>query len=719
MDKFKMTTTRALLILLAICASGILLFDYRYLQPYVESQKLSTLREQAGRTEYGARTVLRNEQDELARLAKAVTQGENGRAFIKRQTRKGQFGEYAQSVLSPAGIELAWISDATGGIVSAWSKDGEKVAPITAAAPPSADSDRQAFGGLMYSQNGLILFARRTLRDGKSTVGYIWLARKVGSAMLGRIGSASGGKLTFVPNKPLPKGGDVQKTVSNVMWLQGQDKLVVAWEARDAAGKDVGYYRSDVPVMQICHQALAARKTILIILSLSVGLALLLVLVAQVLLAGPLSRLLKRIGQLESGEQPSADFTDQLHGEPLMLARRLMSAFDKATRQSMTDKTTGLANGRLFTQVLDDFYHQARRYNRRLSLIAMEAYSDSSDADNESDTGWLAEAARAIESCCRKADLPARTSGNRFSILLPETSAGDADVVAERIRTSMQEKLGDVSVCIGITDLNSGLIHDSEQMHAQAIDALDRAKALGADRTVQAYDQTEYLLSAGYKDGSPLDSLHEKFIGLDSRLKSLFLQDIEGIVEMLERRDSHMANHARKVRRYAVLIARQMELPLRVVGRIRIAATLHDIGMAALPDAVLLCPGELNDSQLALVKQHPLIGVRIMEDMEFLEQEIPAVRYHHERYDGTGYPEGIGGAAIPLTARILTVADTFDALTSPRTFRNAMTPAEAIEEIQTSAGTKFDPYVTEAFVTVAERMGEKFWGVENLQELWV
>ena len=122
---------------------------------------------------------------------------------------------------------------------------------------------------------------------------------------------------------------------------------------------------------------------------------------------------------------------------------------------------------------------------------------------------------------------------------------------------------------------------------------------------------------------------------------------------------------------------------------------MHDIGMLSLPDSVLLCPDELNEEQTRAMQSHPLLAVQMMQGMEFLDQEIPAVRSHHEHFDGTGYPDGLAGAAIPLTARILAVGDSFDAITSPRTFRGAKTQAEAMEEIRQGAGTQFDPAVVQ------------------------
>jgi HD-GYP domain-containing protein (c-di-GMP phosphodiesterase class II) len=166
-----------------------------------------------------------------------------------------------------------------------------------------------------------------------------------------------------------------------------------------------------------------------------------------------------------------------------------------------------------------------------------------------------------------------------------------------------------------------------------------------------------------------------------------------------------MADHARNVRRYSVMLARELGLSERMTKRIEIAATLHDVGLLALPDSVLLSKHNLSKQEKHLLRQHPLISVRVMEGMEFLEQEIPAVRYHHEWFDGSGYPEGLSGSAIPLSARILAVADAFDAMTSSRTFREAFSVERALAELRKNSGTQFDPDIVEALCRMAGRIG--------------
>jgi diguanylate cyclase (GGDEF)-like protein len=571
--------------------------------------------------------------------------------------------------------------------------------------------------GMVRADGSTMLFARRHVPrpdDPGALVGDLWVTRSFDATFLRSIKSGEYLLLVFVADAPLPAVQRGREAADCRLWHKGADELSVAWVLHDVTGKALGYLRADIDVKHIHLQATAARRMTLITLSLSAGAILLVILATQILIAGPVFRLLRRLQTIDSGGKV-ADLTKDLHGEPLILARRLESAFDKLAHMSRTDELTGLANRRHFLEVLRAFYHQARRYNRPLSLIQIDIdfFKAVNDACGHQGGDELIKAiARDIETACRKADLPARLGGDEFVILLPETSSTDAAVMAERVRQAVganaiaAARLNmKVTVSIGITDLNAGEIASPEEMLGLADRAMYAAKELGRDRIVQAHDLAGVTWK-GEQSGHRVDTLHKKLAGLDTEFKGLFLRAIQEVIEVLEQRDPYMVAHALKVRHYAVLIANEMELPDRVVQRVEIAGMLHDIGMLALPDSILLCPGELDEPQWQVLRRHPLLSVRIMEGMEFLEQEIPAVRYHHERFDGKGYPEGIAGASIPLTARILAVAEAFVGMSSPRSFRAPHSPQEALKEIVAGSGTQFYPKVLEAFQALAQRLGD-------------
>ena len=720
----KLTSPGVLLIVAVLAAGGIFLLDAFYLQPHVTGQRDAALREQATKTASSGRLALQAEEASLLSICSTWAQNGEIAGLIGNSTCEKRFAALADKIFCDKQVELAWLSDRKGKIAVTWTcptrhqvlkHKSALAAVLTERTQDFVNHESDSDVTLIKISSQVIMLARQKI-GGDKTNQYLWMGRFLNSSSLERIGSTIGSKLVFVAMATVPQGAFADKSQTHALWPIGEDKLAVAWLAYNAGGKALGCFRADVQAVHIYRQASAARRMSLIVLSMSIALSLLVIMGTHILIAGPVIRLLKRLKSMEVGQENSKDLSKDLHGEPLVLARQLESAFDKLAHMSQTDQLTELANRRHFEEVLDCFYHQARRYNRPLSLIIMDI--DFFKAIN--DTGGhaagddlLKVVAGIIEQACRKADLPARFGGDEFAVLLPETSIEDAAAVAERIREAVCDDdyqvnsvQVNVTMSIGLTDLNAGAIDSGETMLALADRALYAAKEGGRNRVVRAYDLDGIGFGHAEKNGK-INTLYKKLAGLDNQFKGLFLQAIEEIMEILEQRDPHMADHALKVQRYAVLLAQEMELPERVVKRIEIAAMLHDIGMLAMPDAVLLCPHELDDKKLKIMQKHPLYSVRIMEGMEFLEQEIPAVRYHHERYDGQGYPEGLTGAAIPLTARILAVADIFDAMTSFRTFRDAKSCQDALAELQRVAGSQLDPVVVETFVTMANRMGDE------------
>ena len=427
----------------------------------------------------------------------------------------------------------------------------------------------------------------------------------------------------------------------------------------------------------------------------------------------PMARLRRRVQALAEGSATTGEISKDMRGQAFALARNLESALDKLAHLSRTDELTGLANRRHFEEVFSLFFQQARRYHRPMSVMVMDLdfFKAVNDTGGHSVGDDLLKAVSGcVVSACRRADLPARLGGDEFAVLLPETSAVDAAAVAERIRDTVAQRTMvvkgveiHVTVSLGIADLSPETAQTPKDLIALADEALYQAKQQGRDRVVRADGNGP----GRRRSVDPrVPSIHTKLAGLDNQFQNVFLDAVREIVKMLERRDPHMADHARKVQRGSVLIAWEMELPDRMVRRLEVAAMLHDIGMLVLPDEVLLCPGDLTDEQLELIRRHPLLGVQIMEAMQFLESEIPAVRHHHEWYNGSGYPQGLAGPAIPLMARILAVADGFVAITSPRSFRSARSIDQALAELHAAAGGQFDPGVVDALAAAVARHGQ-------------
>ncbi|UCF98395.1 MAG: HD-GYP domain-containing protein [Spirochaetaceae bacterium] len=186
------------------------------------------------------------------------------------------------------------------------------------------------------------------------------------------------------------------------------------------------------------------------------------------------------------------------------------------------------------------------------------------------------------------------------------------------------------------------------------------------------------------------------------QLARAYLDTVNTVVHAIEERDSYAKGHTDRVAEVSKLIGAKMALGEEEMFNLEIGALLHDIGKIGIPETILLKPEPLKPEERKRVQQHPLEGKRMIQDISFLKAAIPHVLYHHERYDGSGYPEHLAGADIPVPSRIIAVADVFDAVTNDRPQRKRMSFDEAVKLIKKGSGTQFDPKVVKAFLKLVE-----------------
>jgi putative two-component system response regulator len=201
------------------------------------------------------------------------------------------------------------------------------------------------------------------------------------------------------------------------------------------------------------------------------------------------------------------------------------------------------------------------------------------------------------------------------------------------------------------------------------------------------------------------EALEARLSQADSESRMWLLRSAHALAAAVEAKDAYTAGHATRVTAYALTIAEELsgiDLP-----RFKLAGDLHDVGKIGVPDNVLNKPGRLTDEEFDLVKKHPEIGERILQPMIDDPQVLGVVRWHHERWDGRGYPDGLAGADIPLPARVLAVADTIDAMTSGRAYRTGLPWEVMVAEIRRCSGSQFDPSVVEAFDEVLSRLEDQ------------
>jgi len=189
---------------------------------------------------------------------------------------------------------------------------------------------------------------------------------------------------------------------------------------------------------------------------------------------------------------------------------------------------------------------------------------------------------------------------------------------------------------------------------------------------------------------------------LMAEIEELFFQTASSLADAIEKRDPYTGGHTRRVTEYSLAIGTKLDLDPTEMRWLKLAAVLHDIGKIGVEDQILRKPDKLDDEEYNQMKQHTLMGAEIIAHIKQLHEIIPGLKYHHEKIDGKGYPEGLVEENIPLIAKIVAVADTFDAMTSDRPYRKALSTEEAFEELRRCSGTQFDKALVDAFIKAFE-----------------
>jgi len=365
--------------------------------------------------------------------------------------------------------------------------------------------------------------------------------------------------------------------------------------------------------------------------------------------------------------------------------------YTTAMIKANTDELTGLYNHRHFHERLEQEIARSSRFGSTFSLVMMDidlfkVYNDI--YGHLAGDQVLRKVSQYVELSVRNIDLAFRYGGEEFAIILPQTTAQDAYKVAERIRKTIEAKTGlramPITISLGIASWpKDGVMR--EEIIGAADTALYCAKNSGRNRTSISKD----VLVTGDNALLPETSGQSRSISI-----------IYALAATVDAKDSYTYGHSRKVSEYAVSIAEEMNLPENQVNAIRAAGLLHDIGKIGVPDSILNKKEGLNANEWGPIKTHPEIGVEILRHVSELEGCLPLILHHHERYDGRGYPGGLKADSIPLGARILTIADSYDAMTTPRPYRGRMSCHDAIAELEKYSGVQFDAELVKVFCRI-------------------
>jgi two-component system, cell cycle response regulator len=376
---------------------------------------------------------------------------------------------------------------------------------------------------------------------------------------------------------------------------------------------------------------------------------------------------------------------------------RLEGVIGRLEAAARTDVLTGLLNRRGFEETFETELERAKRSGRELSLIVgdLDHFKELNDLlGHSAGDHALERVADVLNSTKRRIDSAARIGGEELALVLPETDEHEAYMLAERLRLAVREAFFDrelpLTISFGVA-MYPKHGHTAETLFQAGDQALYAAKELGRDRTVIHNPEVAEVIG-----------------GVAERARGYggegFLATVLALAEALEARGDGSVSSSRVVSRYAELIARELMLSEEVVDRVRIGGLLHDVGKVGVPEGVLNKADPLDEHDWQEIRRHPLIAARIL-DSNAVADIRGWVLSHHERPDGSGYPHGLTGEEIPLEARILAVADAYEAMTSERIYRTALTPTEARGELEQGAGSQFDARVVHAFAAVLERLG--------------
>jgi diguanylate cyclase (GGDEF)-like protein len=367
---------------------------------------------------------------------------------------------------------------------------------------------------------------------------------------------------------------------------------------------------------------------------------------------------------------------------------RLVERFADAARE---DPLTGMRNRRGFDELFDLEVERARRTGHPVSLLLgdLDHFKQVNDSlGHPRGDEVLRRAGEILRSTNRRIDLAARVGGEEFAVLLPDSDERGAHVAAERMRRAIREGFADESfpltISFGIASFPTHGANTDDLMES-ADQALYTAKEIGRDCSVifspQAVDNVSGHARRRHARG-------------EARLASL--------LTLAESLDAH--EHAATVGRYAREIGRELGYPHEDLENLMLAGILHDVGKVGIPSSIVLKPRPLSPPEWDEMRKHPEIGASMLEGVN-LPQIAGWVLHHHERPDGRGYPRGLEGDAVPLEARILSVADAYEAMTHDRVYRPALGPGAAWRELEQGAGSQFDEEVVEAFQRVLRSEG--------------
>jgi diguanylate cyclase (GGDEF)-like protein/putative nucleotidyltransferase with HDIG domain len=428
--------------------------------------------------------------------------------------------------------------------------------------------------------------------------------------------------------------------------------------------------------------------------------------------------------------------------------------FQRAQEQAITDGLTGVKTHRFFMEALSSEWKRSSRAGRSFALVLMDLdrfkFVNDFYGHLEGDL-VLQRVGQILETNCRRSDVVARYGGDEFVILMPETTMEQARQLSSKLRgwiasdPLLREK--NISASFGIA---SYPLHGSApQELIQVADAsmyLSKHQGGNTVSTAEHIDPNEarrwkrdvleaYLgvtLKRLFSTGpEAFEEIYQRLRQFSDSLPSTeatglactdgpralpqsILDTVTSLAYAIDAKDQYTQGHSQKVSAYAALLAEALGMSETEVEEVRLGAVLHDVGKVGIPEQILNKSGPLNPEEWETMKTHVTFGGKLLEPLEALERIRQMVLHHHEFFDGSGYPEAISGHNIPLGARIITIADSYDTITSDRSYKKGRTAEEALAEVERCAHTQFDPELVVAFLRAMRQLPNPIIEVNSL-----
>lgn len=393
-----------------------------------------------------------------------------------------------------------------------------------------------------------------------------------------------------------------------------------------------------------------------------------------------------------------------------------------------TDNLTLLYNHRGFQEILSKEIQRAETNKQHLSIIMMDINNITKinrELGHAKGDEVIKVVAEKIRQNVREGATAGRYGGDELAIILPKSTSEQAKYMAEYLTYSLSccfiDGIGPIKVSVGVAtypdcsdDKEKLLILAEQAMYiSKAKGYKDGMSAIISSKDFNFWDNValESYAEVVAKRHSQLginfeDELISKFHNEDNMTESRIWEIATSLAGAIDAKDTYTKGHSTSVSRFSEALARAINLPEKEINRITLGALLHDVGKIGIPENVLRKEGPLSDEEWAIMKQHPDIGVeKVLRPNVSLKDLIPIVKYHHERIDGRGYPDGLKGDEIPLAAKIVAIADTYHALTSDRPYRRGMSIEQAISILEEGAGTQWDADLTRTFIQIAPSLG--------------